>query len=145
MPSAFPFVYVCNLLDRLDDLVYRQSIILPTFLKKKKNTVVVHWFGSHCLALDNLSREKADNVLAMLQPAESRKGYVYGFDAGSLEQVIARALNLEREHLPELQQWRKETQSSGPKGRCDLGYCVEQLMKRHQVLHTSTRFSSSTN
>ncbi|KAH8593396.1 hypothetical protein B0O99DRAFT_627094 [Bisporella sp. PMI_857] len=127
MSPPFPFIFVCNLLDRLDDIEHREEWLLRSVARRKKNVAVVEWFGHNCALLDNLDKFQngAESVLAMLHPADRMSGYTYGFDVETLERVIARAFNVDRKYLLQLQEWR-----SGSHRRCDLGSCVESLMKK---------------
>ena len=125
-PKSLPFVLVCDLLNELDDLVNREDYLLPRYLKERRNTAVIRWFGSHCRVLERCEKT-AEHVLAMLQPTERRKDCVYGFDTEDLERIIARALHLPLEYLPELQRWRL----GAP--RLDLGACVEEIISKYPV------------
>jgi len=139
--KSLPFIFVCDLLNELDDLVNREDYLLPRHLKERRNKAVLQWFGSHCRALEDCDKT-TENVLAMLQPCERRKDCIYGFDTESLERTIARALHLPIAYLPELQKWRLGLP------RMDLGACVENILSKYHVklpslchVHTSSCFT----
>jgi hypothetical protein len=117
----FLYVYVCDVLEKLGELVYRDC---PTLvgLKEKRNMIAIKWFGQHRSRLNEFSVD-SQAVIRMLYP-EQRTDRNYGLDAERLEQLIARVLNLPRNLHHELQMWR-----NGP-AHGDLGACVERVMDK---------------
>jgi len=124
--KSLPFVFVCDLLNELDDLVNREDYLLPRYLRERRNNAVLRWFGCHYRALESC-KETSEDVLAMLQPVERREGWVYGFSAEDLERIIARAFHLPIEYFPQLQRWRLGLP------RIDLGACVEEIISKSYV------------
>lgn len=117
----FLFVYVCDLLEKLEIPFLREVGFLPGPLREYLRKHVSHWFTQHCSRLDAFSTD-AQAVLSMLKP-HNQVDRVYGIDPGKLELVIARALSLSKLQYLELQKWR-----SDPLGR-DLAFFVQQVMK----------------
>ena len=132
--KSLPFVFVCDLLNELDDLVNRENYLLPRHLTERRNKAVLNWFGTHCRALEACEKTSS-SVLAMLQPLERRQDCVYGFDTEGLERIIARALHIPIVHLPELQKWRLGIP------RMDLGACVEEFVRKYHVKPHAQLFS----
>lgn len=116
---GFPFAWVCDLLEDLGKLAC--APLLENIKKKQTNDKIVAWLRSHCNRL-NAHDTDADAVILTFKP-ETKTDRDYGLDARSLEQIIARALNLPRKHVRTLQMWRQ-----GPV-RGDLALCVEKVLE----------------
>lgn len=128
----FLYVYVCDLLEKLGELVSRDVPVLIG-LKEKTNSIAIKWLAQHRNRLNELSvNSKA--VMAMFMP-ELRTGWEYGLDGEALERLIARALNLPRNLHEELRMWR-----NGP-AHGDLGACLEHVMDKmtRVSLHDNSR------
>ena len=117
----FLYVYVCDVLEKLGELVYRDCPLLVGF-KEKTNTIAVKWLSQHRCRLNEFSVD-SQAVIGMLYP-EQRTDRGYGLDAERLEQLIARVLNLPRNLHSELQVWRNGLAHG------DLGACVERVMDK---------------
>jgi hypothetical protein len=116
----FPFVYVCDLLEKLERPFLRQVPLLPRDLRQYTLDLIMDFFKTF---RDRLNLENTDDqaVLSMLQP-ENETDRVYGLDAESLELVLARVLNLSRHQYVELRIW-KENPEYG-----DLSVCLHRVM-----------------
>lgn len=117
----FPFVYVCDLLEDLEHLSRRDTPLLPKDLDYRTTEITLRWLKHHRNLLDATSTDD-DAVILTFQP-EKRVDRVYGLDTLALEQVIARVLNLPKQHYQDLKQWRHEPPSG------DLASCVERVME----------------
>jgi hypothetical protein len=117
----FPFVYVCDLLEDLANLYNRVIPLLPKDLDHRTTEITLRWLKHHRNLLDAAATDD-DCVILTLQP-EKRADRVYGLDAFALEQIVARVLNLPKQHYQDLQRWRH-----GP-AEGDLASCVEQVME----------------
>lgn len=130
----FPYIYVCDLLEKLAGLVYRDRPLLDE-LKEKTNQFAVDWFRQHRASL-NASSVDDQAVLASFMP-EKRTDREYGLDAAGLEQLIARVLNLPRDLHGELRLWRDGLAYG------DLAACVERVMDKMTWVSISFRLKSS--
>jgi hypothetical protein len=117
----FPFVYVCDLLEDLGRLYDRVVPLLPKDLDHRTTEITLRWLKRHRDLLDTAATDD-DCVILTLQP-EKRTDRVYGLDAFSLEQIVARVLNLPKQHCKDLQAWRNEPVQG------DLASCVERVMQ----------------
>jgi hypothetical protein len=122
----FPFVYVCDLLEDLSHLSNRVIPLLPKDLEYRTTETTLRWLKRHRNILDAASTD-ADCVILTLQP-EKRSDRVYGLDAIALEQIIARVLNLLKQHCRDLQGWRPDNSAD------DLASCVERVMKNLAIV-----------
>lgn len=116
---GFPFAWVCDLLEELEKLA--SVPLLPNIFKKRMNDKTVQWLRNHCNRL-NAHDTDADTVILSFKP-ETRADRDYGLDSRSLEQIIARALDLPRKHIKTLQMWRQQPT------RSDLSLCVEKVLE----------------
>jgi hypothetical protein len=122
----FPFVYVCDLLEDLAHLSNRIVPLLPTDLAYRTTEITLRWLKRHRNLLDASSTDD-DCVILTLQP-EKRTDRAYGLDALALEQVVARVLNLPKQHYQDLQSWRHEPAQG------DLASCVERVVDNMAVV-----------
>lgn len=124
----FLYVYVCDLLEQLAGLVYRDCPLLVG-LKEKTNQFAIDWFRQHKGSL-NEGGVDDQAVLASFMP-EKRTDRDYGLDAERLEQLIARVLNLPRDLHCDLRLWRNGLAYG------DLAACVERVMDKMSWVITS--------
>ncbi|KIM99558.1 hypothetical protein OIDMADRAFT_146213 [Oidiodendron maius Zn] len=117
----FPFVYVCDLLEDLRHLYNHVMPLLPKDLDQRTTEITLRWLKRHRGLLDATATDD-DCVILTLQP-EKRTDRIYGLDEWSLENIIARVLNLPKRHCQDLQRWR-----NGP-AQGDLASCVERVME----------------
>lgn len=111
----FPFVYVCDLLQRLDDNRSARS-------GQRNNTSIVEgWFEEHrsLLIQDDYN---VGPLLSTLLP-EKRSDRVYNIQAKTLHRMFGRAMLLGRSRLQELATWER------PGSGVDLADCVERILK----------------
>ncbi|RYP46824.1 hypothetical protein DL768_007029 [Monosporascus sp. mg162] len=112
----FPFTYVCDLLQQLDDELH------STKKQKAPNkAIIARWFKEHRSRLTSVDND-ASTVLSTLLP-ERRTDRVYCIQATRLHSIIGHALGLGYSRVLELR--RHETPGSG----VDLGDCVESILK----------------
>ena len=117
----FLFVYVCDLLEKLEEL-FSHACPVPIGLDERINDITVRWFRSH---KNNLNRFSVDALaVAMMICTPARTDRDYGLDAERLEQLISRVLNLPRDLRDEIQMWH-----NGP-AQSDLGACLATIMKK---------------
>lgn len=114
---SFPFTYICNLLQQLDDELHSS---------KKERTpskiIIANWFDSHRSRL-NSPNSNASAVLSTLLP-ERRKDRVYNIQVAKLQGIFGRAHCLGRSRVSELE--RHLT----PGSNVDLGDCIESVLSR---------------
>ncbi|RYP24484.1 hypothetical protein DL765_000504 [Monosporascus sp. GIB2] len=112
----FPFTYVCDLLQQLDDELHSTKT-----QKATSKTIVAGWFKEHRSRLASVDND-AGAILSALLP-ERRTDRVYCIQATRLHSIIGHALGLGYSRVLELR--RHETPGSG----VDLGDCVESILK----------------
>ncbi|KAH8652404.1 hypothetical protein BX600DRAFT_472501 [Xylariales sp. PMI_506] len=112
----FPFRYICDLLQDLDDEVQSRK---KTTLTSK--SIVEKWFRHHRQRLDASTVDKCA-VLSTLLP-ESRTDRVYGIQVTRLESIVNSALALGYSRAKELRRYHI------PGLAVDLGDCVESILK----------------
>lgn len=117
----FPFIYVCDLLEDLGHLYNHVMPLLKKDLDQRTTEITLRWLKRHRGLLDATATDD-DCVILTLQP-EKRTDRVYGLDEWSLENIIARVLNLPKRHCQDLQRWRNEPAQG------DLASCVERVME----------------
>lgn len=112
----FPFKYIGDLLQRLDD-EFRSA-------KKQKTsskTLIENWFREHRLRLDAPTVNTCA-ILSTLLP-ERRTDRVYGIQVARLESIIGQAFGLGRSRVKELRRYK------APGLGIDLGDCVHDILK----------------
>jgi hypothetical protein len=116
----FPFVYVCDLLEKLERPLLRQIPLLPSDLRRYTLDTIMDFFKTF---RDRLNLENTDDqaVLSVLQP-ENETDRVYGLDADNLELVLARVLSLSRQQYLELRRWKQNPEEG------DLAVCLHRIM-----------------
>jgi hypothetical protein len=116
----FLFVYVCDLLDKLERPRLRDVPLLPAHLDSYTKKTAIEWFQHHKNNL-NAFGTNTGAVISMLRP-ENTADREYGIDAETLELLIARTLKLSRQAYAKLQRWQRQPQL------CDLGLCVSEVI-----------------
>lgn len=129
----FPFVYVCDLLEDLGHLTNRVIPLLPKDLDYRATEITLRWLKRHRSLLDASSTDD-DCVILTLQP-EKRSDRIYGFDAMALEQIIARVLNLPKQHNRDLQTSRHDP------AQVDLASRVQTVMENMTQVSEVCRYS----
>lgn len=116
----FRFVYLCDLLDKLERPLLRDAPLLPHHLQEYTQKEVISWFRRHRDRLNEFSTN-GNAVIMMLQP-ERWSDRDFGWNVGILEHLIARSLGLSKARHAHLQEWKSEPHKG------DLGACVERVM-----------------
>jgi DNA ligase-4 len=117
----FPFSYLCDLLDELEQPFLREAGCLPAPLREYLRTHTSKWFILHRTRLDAVSTNTRA-VLSMLRPHQ-QTDRAYGIAPEDLELVVARALQLSRLQYSDLQKWRTDLLKR------DLAFFVQQVME----------------
>ncbi|KAL8366801.1 hypothetical protein RB595_008748 [Gaeumannomyces hyphopodioides] len=109
---GFPFVYICDLLQLLEDNAPSRA--------KSDASIIRQWFVCH---QNDLNRNDVDlcAVASTLLPAR-RPDRVYGIQARSLCNIVARALCLGRSRIEQLKQYER------PGSGRDLAESVEAIL-----------------
>ena len=130
----FPFLYVCDLLERLQEIWARDPPLLPKEAQLKSKEVIERWFMNHRRRIDN---ETDGLVLLSTLLPEKRTDRVYMLQANKLEKIIGRGLALPNSRRIDLERWRQP-------GAGDLGDCVERVQKQgvRDVLPNASCLSS---
>ncbi|KAI1415227.1 hypothetical protein F5Y13DRAFT_196585 [Hypoxylon sp. FL1857] len=112
----FPFRYICDLLQRLDDESRNESKQIPA------KVIIETWFREHRTRL-NAQENNASAILSTLLP-EKRTDRVYLIQATRLESIFGKALLLGASRVQELRRYRT------PALGVDLADCVEGILSR---------------
>jgi DNA ligase 4 len=115
----FPFLYVCDLLEALQDIGAHDPPFLPKEAERISKEVIERWFVNHRRRIDN---ETDGLVLLSTLLPEKRPERAYMLQANSLEKLVGRALALPNSRRIDLERWRQP-------GAGDLGDCVERVQK----------------
>lgn len=115
----FPFIYVCDLLERL--WLLHHARLVYSDLRAKTESQITAWWRQHSRRLAEAQTD-LDAVVRCLRPQKTQ-GWEYGLDAQRLQQIIARALALSQPRVQSLQQWQEAS------SRLDLAACVEIVMQ----------------
>ncbi|KAI0459960.1 hypothetical protein F5B21DRAFT_454809 [Xylaria acuta] len=113
----FPYRYICDLLQQLDDEVRKSPD-----KQAPSEAIVQSWFQHH-RSLINAPGNDACAILSMLLP-ERRTDRVYNIQAPRLQSIFGKALMLGASRVLELRRWTES--GSG----VDLGDCVECVLRR---------------
>jgi DNA ligase-4 len=117
---AFAWIYVGDLLERLQSIKTRDPPYPPNQAAAKTRREIVSWFSFH---RKHIQYEKnGEAILSILLP-ERRTDLVYGIRETSLEKIIARILCLPNTRRNDLGRWREP-------GAGDLADCVERAQKQ---------------
>jgi hypothetical protein len=132
----FKFVWLCDLLQKLESPYLRGTLVLPGPVKEFTQKEIIRWFQSHRKKLNEF--EVGSRAVAMMLRPEAWTDRDFGLDADGLEHLLARVLSVTKLQLAELSKWRTETWN------CDLAVCVERVMgaaKRVSARHLKILFS----
>ncbi|KAI9740974.1 MAG: hypothetical protein M1818_004580 [Claussenomyces sp. TS43310] len=119
----FPFVYVCDLLERLQTIIFRDPPYLQKDIENKTCETITSWIRFHRRRIDQAS---GDAFLSTLLP-ERRTDRVYHLKEKTLEKILARALALPNSRLSDLKRWRDP-------GAGDLADCLERVQKQAEMV-----------
>src|SRR5258708_2201593 len=103
---SFLFVYVCELLEKLEEPHLDDVPLLPAQLREYTNQQVIKWLKLHKNKLGDFGINSVA-LVSMLRP-ESLVDREYDLDTRSLELVIARVLRLSRQDYAKLQRWQRQ-------------------------------------
>ncbi|KAI0011214.1 hypothetical protein F4779DRAFT_626714 [Xylariaceae sp. FL0662B] len=113
----FPYRYICDLLQQLDDEIHKEARRqIPA------TTIIEKWFQEHRSRL-NAPENDACAILSSLLP-EKRTDRVYGIQVTRLQSIIGQALLLGASRVQELRRY------TIPGLGLDLADCVENILKR---------------
>ncbi|KAI1138781.1 hypothetical protein F5Y05DRAFT_350720 [Hypoxylon sp. FL0543] len=112
----FPFRYICDLLQQLDDESRKESKQIPA------KVIIETWFREHHVRL-NAQENDACAILSTLLP-ERRTDRVYCIQATRLESIFGKALLLGASRVQELRRYRT------PALGVDLADCIEGILRR---------------
>ena len=115
LDMPFPYTYICDLLQKLED-----ELLSSKKQKTPSNAIVANWFESHRSRLNSPDND-AGALLSTLLP-ERRTDRVYIIQAARLHSILGHALGLGHSRVLELR--RHMTPGSG----VDLGDCVESIL-----------------
>lgn len=113
----FPYMYICDLLQQLDDEV-RKSPVKQT----PPDTIIKSWFQQH-RSLINAPDNDPCIILSTLLP-ERRTDRVYNIQAPKLQSIFGKALLLGASRVLELRRW------ADPGSGIDLADCIESALRR---------------
>ncbi|OTB18922.1 hypothetical protein K445DRAFT_314775, partial [Daldinia sp. EC12] len=113
----FPYRYICDLLQRLDDESHKDD---PKQIPARD--IIEAWFREHRPRLDATDNDPSA-ILSTLLP-ERRTDRVYLIQAARLETIFGKALLLGASRLQELRRYRT------PGLGVDLADCIEGILKR---------------
>jgi DNA ligase 4 len=107
MGFSFPFAYICDLLQKIQDT------------RRPSRLVIAEWFTEHRTLIDKTNDGIA--LLSTLLP-DKRTDRVYGIQVKRLHNIVGRAFGLGVERKKELRRW------TTPGAEVDLGDCVEAIL-----------------
>lgn len=110
---GFPFVYVCDLLDKLEAIHVREVVLLPKDRTSRAHDRIVSWFRTHKWRI-NANDTDGMAVLLMLKP-EKQTDRDYGLE-GTLEQILGRIFKLSTARYERLKSWRDDAHNQGDLG-----------------------------
>ncbi|KAI5365075.1 Putative DNA ligase, ATP-dependent, nucleic acid-binding protein [Septoria linicola] len=113
-----PFKDVCVLLDRLEQIELRESL-LPSAKPDRYREVINSWFSSHRRQINELDVESSCALLSTLLP-HWRTDRVYGIQAQGLCRTLSRALRLSIARKAALAAYNEP-------GNGDLATCFERV------------------
>ncbi|KAH7389079.1 hypothetical protein BKA64DRAFT_679770 [Cadophora sp. MPI-SDFR-AT-0126] len=133
----FPFVYMCDLLDRLEEIHVREVAYLPKDRKSRTKDALMSWFQMHRWRI-NAQDTDGNAVLMMLKP-ERQTDREYGLE-DYMEQILARIFRMPTAMYERLKNWRDDAHNQGDLG---LRLCkVLQEMKRTPSSSTASTISA---
>lgn len=114
----FPYTFVCDLLQELDDARKKKEEKDLALIK----TIIEAWFRKHRSLLDEPEND-ASAILSTLMP-ERRTDRVYSIQAPTLEGIFGKALLLGISRVQELRRYKT------PRMGVDLADCIENILTR---------------
>ncbi|KAI0490544.1 hypothetical protein F4859DRAFT_11817 [Xylaria cf. heliscus] len=113
----FPYRYICDLLQQLDDEVHKSSN-----KQASSEAIIQSWF-QHYQSLVHAPGNDACAILSIILP-ERRTDRVYNIQAPRLQSIFGKTLKLGTSRVLELRRWTES--GSG----IDLGDCVESILQQ---------------
>ncbi|KAL2062635.1 hypothetical protein VTL71DRAFT_5707 [Oculimacula yallundae] len=121
----FPFVYLCDLLDRIEELCVRDVPLLRRDRLSRTKDSIIAWMRTHSWRM-NAQDTDSSAVLMMLKP-ERQTDREYGVEE-CLEQILARIFKMPTPMYERLRRWRDEAHNQG-----DLGLRLCQVLQEMKV------------
>src|SRR4051812_38979251 len=109
----FPFVYVCDLLDKLESICVREVPLLRKDRVAQTKETLVYWFVTHRWRI-NAQDTNSKAVLMILKP-ERQTDREYGVEK-YLEQILARIFKMPTPVYEKLRRWRDDAHNHGDLG-----------------------------
>lgn len=122
----FPFVYVCDLLDKLEGICVREVLLLRKDRVAQTKSSILSWFTTHRWRI-NAQDTHSMALLMMLKP-ERHTDREYGLEE-YFEQILARIFKMPTPMYEKLRQWRDEAHNHG-----DFGSRLCQVMQDMRVV-----------
>ncbi|KAH7323938.1 hypothetical protein BKA65DRAFT_567912 [Rhexocercosporidium sp. MPI-PUGE-AT-0058] len=129
----FPFVYVCDLLDKLESICVREVPLLRKDRVAQTKETLVYWFVTHRWRI-NAQDTHSKAVLMILKP-ERQTDREYGVEK-YLEQILARIFKMPTPMYEKLRRWRDDAHNHG-----DLGSRLCQIMQEMNITPSSATAS----
>ncbi|KAH9219351.1 hypothetical protein DL95DRAFT_443454 [Leptodontidium sp. 2 PMI_412] len=121
----FPFVYVCDLLDKIEGICVREVPLLQRDRVSQTKDSLISWFITHRWRI-NAQDTNSKSVLMILKP-ERQTDREYGVEE-YLEQILARIFKMPTPMYEKLKQRRDEAHNNG-----DLGLRLCQIMREMNI------------
>ncbi|KAI4732007.1 DNA ligase/mRNA capping enzyme [Aureobasidium sp. EXF-10728] len=118
---SFKFAYICDYLERCEELSCHDPPLPPAELKSRLYRQHVSWFASHHKTIDALDELETTALLSTFLPCK-RKDRVYGLQSASLLKLLGRCLGLSASARQELASFQNPNHG-------DLGDCLQRLLK----------------
>lgn len=122
----FPFVYVCDLLDKIEGICVREVPLLQRDRVSQTKDSLISWFITHRWRI-NAQDTNSKSVLMILKP-ERQTDREYGVEE-YLEQILARIFKMPTPMYEKLKQRRDEAHNNG-----DLGLRLCQIMREMNIV-----------
>ncbi|PVH77960.1 hypothetical protein DL98DRAFT_590857 [Cadophora sp. DSE1049] len=129
----FPFVYMCDLLDKLEDIHVREVAYLPKDRISRTKDALMSWFQTHRWRI-NAQDTDGNAVLMMLKP-ERQIDREYGLEE-YMEQILARIFKIPSAMYERLKNWREDGHNHG-----DLGLRLCKVLQEMKITPPSSTAS----
>ena len=130
----FPFVYMCDLLDKLEGIHVREVAYLPKDRKSRTKDALMSWFQTHRWRI-NAQDTDGNAVLMMLKP-ERQTDREYGLE-DYMEQILARIFKMPTTIYERLKSWREDVHIHG-----DLASRLCKVLQEMNIVSNISRRSS---
>ncbi|CZS97021.1 uncharacterized protein RAG0_06121 [Rhynchosporium agropyri] len=129
----FPFVYICDLLDKIEGICVRDVPLLRKDRVSRTKDSLISWFMTHRWRI-NAQDTDSSAVLMMLKP-EKQTDREYGLEE-HLEQVLARIFKMPTPMYEKMMRWKEEAHNHG-----DLGLRLCQILQEMKATPSSATAS----